>query len=412
MDVDEKSHIQTRPIIQDMKPAVKWILCILSAAAFALSFWLTVQKWTGNIDSLAGCGAGSDCANVLGSKWSMVMGLIPVSVFSCLLYLVMMVSLWMRGDLMVWLRSLFAWILLSAALWFIALQLFVMQVICPYCMVVHGLGVSIGLVVLLTRPREKREGFGLLATLVPAVLLVAALALTQHYGPAPETHRLAHSSAGQLQTPPDRQGEGVVHAAGDGRLVFFMDKTKSYRVEQLPHLGEADADHVLVKYFDYTCEACFTTHKYLDDLMAQYPGQLAVIVLPVPLERECNPHLVVGLKDHPNACKFAELSLRVWRASPEMFAEFHRSLFEYRDQPYEVAEAIAYSLVDPDKLDAVDKAWIKALLQQNITDYASFVADTPVMPKLLIKDSLIVHGKTKDGETLETLLKKHLGISR
>ena len=79
------SHIQTRPIIQDMKPAVKWILCILSAAAFALSFWLTVQKWTGNIDSLAGCGAGSDCANVLGSKWSMVMGLIPVSVFSCLL---------------------------------------------------------------------------------------------------------------------------------------------------------------------------------------------------------------------------------------------------------------------------------------------------------------------------------------
>ena len=176
-----------------MKPAVKWILCILSVAAFALSFWLTVQKWTGNIDSLTGCGAGSDCANVLGSKWSMVMGLIPVSVFSCLLYLVMMVSLWMRGDLMVWLRSLFAWILLSAALWFIALQLFVMQIICPYCMAVHGLGVSIGLVVLLTKPREKKEGFGLLVTLVPAVLLVAALALTQHYGPAPETHRLDHS---------------------------------------------------------------------------------------------------------------------------------------------------------------------------------------------------------------------------
>ena len=27
--------------------------------------------------------------------------------------------------------------------------------------------------------------------------------------------------------------------------------------------------------------------------------------------------------------------------------------------PYEVAEAVAYSLVDPDKLDAVDDAWIK-----------------------------------------------------
>ena len=406
------SDIQISPITKDMKPAVKWILCTLLVVAFSLSLWLTVQKWTGNIDSLAGCGSGSDCANVLGSKWSMVMGLIPVSVFSCLLYLVMVVSLWTRGDLMIWLRSLFAWILLSAALWFIALQLFFMQIICPYCMVVHGLGVSIGLVVLLTRPREKKKGFGLFATLLPAVLLVAALALTQHYGPAPETHRLGHSTTGQLQPQSDEQGEGMIHLAGDGRLVVFMAETKSYRVEQLPHLGEADAKHVLVKYFDYTCEACFTTHKYLDELMAKYPGQLAVIVLPVPLERACNPHLLVGLKDHPNACKFAELSLRVWRANPEMFAEFHRSLFECREQPYEVAEAMVYSLVDPDKLDAVDDTWIKALLQQNISDYASFVADTPVMPKLLIKDSLIVHGKTKDQETLETLLKKHLGISR
>ena len=406
------SQIQKFAISHDMKPAVKWILCILSVLAFALSLWLTIQKWTGNIDSLAGCGSDSDCANVLGSKWSMVMGLIPVSVFSCLLYLVMVVSLWVRGDLMIWLRSLFAWILVSAAVWFIGLQLIVMQIICPYCMVVHGLGVSIGLVVLLTQPRGKTKGCGLSVTLLPAALLVAALALTQHYGPAPETHRLAHSSAGQLHIEQERQGEEIIHAAGDGRLVFFMDKTKSYRVEQLPHLGEVDADHVLVKYFDYTCEACFTTHKYLDDLMVKYSGQLAVIVLPVPLERACNPHLLAGLKDHPNACKFAALSLRVWKASPEMFAEFHRSLFECREQPYEVAEAIAYSLVDPDKLDAVDDAWIKDLLQQNITDYASFVADTPVMPKLLIKDSLIVHGKTKDGETLETLLQKHLRISQ
>ena len=91
------SQIQKLAISHDMKPAVKWILCILSVLAFALSLWLTIQKWTGNIDSLAGCGSGSDCANVLGSKWSMVMGLIPVSVFSCLLYLVMVVMNYLAG---------------------------------------------------------------------------------------------------------------------------------------------------------------------------------------------------------------------------------------------------------------------------------------------------------------------------
>ena len=393
-----------------MKPATRWILFTLSTLALALSLWLTIQKWTGNIESLVGCGSGSGCSNVLGSKWSMVMGYIPVSVFSSLLYLVMIVSLWIRAGWATWLRSLFAWILLAAAFWFIGLQLLVLNTICPYCMIVHGLGVSIGLIALMARSRGKGEDthYGLITTLLPAVLLVTALALIQHYGPVPDTHRLQKSSVDV--SDPEGSTDGDIHAVGQGRLLSFRSDTKLFRVGELPHLGNTDAKHVLVKYFDYTCEACFATHQYLEALMLKYPSQLAVIVLPVPLERDCNPHLPIGLKDHPNACKLARLSLRVWKAQPDAFAEFHSTLFDCCKQPYEVAEAIAYSLVAAEKLDAVDDTWVEAVMQQNITDYASLAHDTPVMPKLLIKDSVLLNGKTKDIETLERLLEQQLKL--
>ncbi len=393
-----------------MKPVVKWTVMVFLVAAFVLSLWLTIQKWTGKIESLAGCGAGSGCANVLGSKWSMVWAVIPVSVFSCLLYLALIVTLCRRGHWVAWLRSLLAWVLLVAALWFIALQFFVVRTLCPYCMVIHGLGITIGFMVLWSRAEKEEARAGWITTLLPAILLVSALALIQHFGPSPETHRLADSSEKKPERP-DR-GKADAHAMGDGREIWFLDKTKSFRVEYLPRIGGVDADHVLVKYFDYTCEACMSMHEYLDKLMLKYPGKLAVIVLPVPLERECNPHLPLGIKDHPNACRLASLSLQVWQADPDRFAEFHRGLFDCHDQPYEVAEALAYSLVEPARLDAVDQTRVKALLDQNIADYASFVHETPVMPKLLIKGNLILHGKTKDLKTLEMLLLEPLGLGR
>ncbi len=344
------------------------------------------------------------------------MGYVPVSVFSCLLYLAMITSLWMREAWVIWLRSLLSWILLVAAIWFIGLQFFILRTVCPYCMAVHGFGVGIAFVALTSRAGGQGAAarYGLSWTLLPAILLVASLALIQFYGPSPDTHRLDKSHLDVFDEVAIPVGDVAtitdVHSAGEGRVLSFMRHSKTYRVEPLPHLGRVDATHVLIKYFDYTCEACHEMHEYLDALMLKYPSQLALIVLPVPLERDCNLYMPVGLEDHANACKLARLSLRVWRAQPEAFAEFHQTLFECSKQPYEVAEAAAYSLVDPDKMDAVDASWIESVLQQNIKDYAYLARDTPVMPKLLIKESVLLNGKTKDIDTLNILLEQELKL--
>lgn len=391
-------EVRPDPDKKFMPPLLRWLAALLTVSAFGLSLWLTVQKLTGKIDTLAGCGAGSGCANVLGSKWSMVLGVIPVSVFSCLLYLGVVVSLWLRGPLVSWFRTLAAWMLIGAAVWFTLVQFLIIKAICQYCMTMHGLGVALGIVLLLGGCRLVSSAKQLLTPLPLALLLVGGLAVIQHCGPEPESHRVDQ----QKVIDSTESADASVHAQGQGRLVSLGGK--AYRVAELPHQGDKDAQHILVKYYDYTCDGCARAHGYLETLMAKFPGQFAVIVLPTPLERACNPSLPRGLKDHRNACKFARLSLRVWRADPAAFSEFHRWLFEYHQQDYEVAEGMAYGLVDADKLDQVDASWVEAVLEQNVADYRELIKETPVMPKLLIGDSQVVQGVAKDYETFERLL--------
>ena len=383
----------------------KVLIALLCLVAAGLSIWLTVQKLTGQIDSLAGCGKGSGCENVLGSKWSVVFGVFPVSAFSSALYLALIASLFMRGGVIRWLRVLAGFLILCAAIWFTVLQIFIIKTICPYCMTVHSLGVLVSILILVMDLKEQ-SWIASASSLTMAAACVAGLALIQHYGPEPETHRM---DTGSDVISGESNANDSLHAQGKGRLVSLLEGKKSYRVAALPHVGAVNSTHVIVKYFDYTCESCMKVHHDLGKSQSKYPGKLTVVVLPVPIERSCNPYLPTGVKDHDNACDLARLALRVWMADPASFAEFHDWLFEYHRQPIEVAEAKAYSLVSGEAMDSIPDTKVEALLAENIGDYKQFVKKTPVMPKILIGDQ-ILQGAPRDAQKLENLLKKELGI--
>ncbi len=389
-----------------MRGRVKWMLVVLLVAAAGMSMWLTVEKFAGRINSLAGCGAGSGCANVLGSKWSVVFGVFPVSLFSLVLYIAVLASLWMDGSRVRWFRVLAAWMFLGAAVWFTALQLFVLHVICPYCMTMHGLGVVLGVLILCMEYKERGVAGRFVLPLLLAVVMVAALAAVQYLGSEPASYRVDDV------TGVSDSSDGDAHSLGAGRAVLFFGGKKSYRVNELPRIGSAEAEYVVVEYFDYTCEACGEMRGYLDEVVKKHPGEIAVIVLPVPLNRSCNAHLPKGMEDHENACELARLALRVWRADRTKFPEFHTWLFEYHTQPIEVAEAMAYSLVGEEKMAGVDEVWVDALLRQNVEDYKVFVQTTPVMPKLLIKGSKMIQGKPRDVESLERVLNEYLNFKK
>ena len=48
-------------------------------------------------------------------------------------------------------------LVLVAAVWFVALQLFVIKAVCPWCMTAHGLGFVAGLLLLIGAPPRQLE---------------------------------------------------------------------------------------------------------------------------------------------------------------------------------------------------------------------------------------------------------------
>lgn len=381
----------------------RWLAALLAAISAVLSIWLTVQKLNGSITTLAGCGGGSDCANVLGSEWSMVLGVIPVSVFSALLYLGVLVSIWMRGITVSWFRQLAAWIIVGSAVWFTVLQVVLIGAFCKYCMSMHAVGMALAVLILVMEFTKKERFLQRTAMLLPSALIfVLSLAAVQYFGPKPVSHRVDEVKI--------QASDGDIHAKGEGRVVKFFDGKKSYRVQALPHVGDVNAKHVVVKYFDYTCDACREMHEDLEVLLEKYNGQIAVVLLPVPINRNCNPHLPVGTKDHEGACELATLALRVWRADPEKFKNFHSLLFESGELPVEAAEAMAVGLVGQSKLPTVDDPWVRAVLSQNLEDYKIFSQKTPVMPKLAIMGTALMQGSAGDEEVLEAELKRYFPL--
>ncbi len=368
-----------------------------------LSAWLTYQKLTGKIDSLAGCGKGSSCSNILGSRWSVIFGSIPVSLPSFFVYLTLALSLSRRSPLVRMVHLIIAWTLVGAAVWFIGLQTFKFSGFCKYCMATHTIGILVALGLFRIHAARAKRKYMLAAPIGAAA--VGILALIQILGPIPATHRVD-----QLAGSGDGKG---IHMKGEGRLVEFLGGHKSYRVESLPHLGNPDAKHVLVKYFDYTCESCGKMDTYLESAMSQYPDDLAVIVLPSPLNRSCNKHLPAEVHDHAKACEFAKYALAVWRADPEQFTAYHHWLFKNNTVLPEVAEAEAIKRVGESAFNkALSDQWANQIIKQNCDDYKQFIKRTPVMPKLLLGGSQVLQGASTNEETFIRELEKNLHLAQ
>lgn len=388
---------------------LRWTIFVLCVLAMALSAWLTYQKLTGKIDTLAGCGKGSHCSNILGSRWSVIFGSIPVSLPSFFVYLGLAISLRWRSPSVKMAHLIAAWILLGAAVWFMGLQAFQFSGFCKYCIVTHSIGAltAFGLF--------RLNAQGALRECMTAAPLggvaVGLLALIQIFGPIPPSHRMD-----ELNESGNAKGIGVgmeIHQQGEGRLVPFINGHKSYRVEALPHLGKADARNVVVKYFDYTCESCGKVDGYIEAALRSYPDDLAVIVLPIPLNQSCNRHLPAEVHDHANACEFAQYALAVWRADPEKFVSYHHWLFRNNTVSPAAAKTEAIKRVGETAFEiAFADDWVDQVIKQNAEDYKMLIKRTPVMPKLLIGGNQVMQGASTNAGSFIYELKKSLPLDK
>jgi len=376
-----------------------------------LSGWLLFQKATGSITYLVGCGAGSGCANVLGSRWSQWF-LIPVSALSLLLYAALLFFTFKpRRFPMLAIGTCLA----GAAVWFAIVQAFIIRSFCPWCLAAHLIGLTCAILIFRRQPGSPSAPAkpGVLGGLAATGILI----IGQIAGPVPDTHEESNLVLGEpAPAAPAQRDSGPIHSRGEGRKATFLGN-KQYNATALPHLGNADAPHVVVKYYDYACDSCRDLHEDLEALMQKHPGKFCVILLPCPINRACNPHVPQHLENHANSCELARLALACWRTDPASFPAVHHALFArpVLDLP-KALEVVRPLMKKPLPPDALEDPWVAEVLAADAEDYKRVNITNSgqpnyLMPKLLVGGTRMLHGVTKSREILFKALEQEFKIT-
>jgi len=383
-------------------PAVLWAMRLLGLAACVLAVVMSYNAMQGGIQ-LPGCGSGSSCDDVLRSQWSRWFG-VPVTLFAAVTYGVMVLATFgivadrSRGwQRIAWrLLVLLSFTVVFSIVWFVFVQAALIGQLCKWCMAVHALGGTFALLALLNAPfgaqqraaDETPDRVVIPMTTTGLLLLVA----------------LSFNVALVLGQREPTQHHRVIEYAG-----------MAINIDRYPVGGARDAEHILVKFYDYTCPHCRKLHLLLNEAKRRYGDQIAIAAAPAPLDADCNPHWPDTLPRHENACELASLAVAVGAIDDKAFAEFDDWLFQHEDPPaLDAARAKAESLVGKDKLDRAlqlpgIEEFIAAQIELNIR-IGDMVKVGDTLPKLTVGKDYVLVGQPADANELCADLERELGI--
>ncbi|HMO14755.1 MAG TPA: vitamin K epoxide reductase family protein [Pirellulaceae bacterium] len=517
---------------------ITWLITLISLIALGIAGYLSYFGFTAS--AVAGCGGSVfDCTHVLTSKWSKIFG-IPVSAPAFAIYLCLLVSAWAPRFVASERKRSFALFVLltcsftaaAAGIWFICIQVFSVEHLCPYCLGAHSCGLALAGIMLWKQPLGAKSTMfaGSLA-----LFSVAILAVTQTFvkpadsfdiekwddvnskpeatfeapfdAPAdatfeapfeapsdsgdttPEQDRLFEappfgadidtqaqamyridriearrlSSSRGFKAGSNRQGNrsnsrgylmatlfsglksnSMLLTSVDGnplrktvteaesqtapssevqqdnseqtdeakskqdeapRIVSLRGGSIQLNAAHWPMVGNPKARYILVEMFDYTCAHCRETHNAVKGAKDAMGEDLAVILLPVPMNSACNKYNAADHAVHAEACDLAKLAVAVWRIDPAKLSEFHNWMFEGTRAPSKADAATkAQELVGKDKLDVeLSKDIVNQYIERHSELYNR--VGKGVIPKLIFPRSTVV-GKYTSANALIEMIKR------
>ena len=346
---------------------------------------------------MAGCGGGSPCSNVLGSRWSALAGVFPVSGLAMGVYFAMLLVVFFIGaDTENSVRRL-AWgaiLILSgavagSAVWFMVIQKWFIGEFCPYCTTAHITGFFITMLVIWRVLHEFENIFRPLkvAAFVFSGLALAGILAAVQIGLMP----LAVSQEGKLQE--------------SYAIIDYHDA---------PMVGSPDAPYIVTLLFDYQCSHCQKIHFMLEDAVRLYEGKLAFLLCPAPLSRSCNPYV---FRDS-DSCDLAKIGLAIWFTNRQAFAEFENWMFSFETggrwlpRSLESARTKAVELIGRDEFDkALTDSRIEQHLQKSIRIYGQTIqGGMSGIPKMIYGSQWIIP-EPYNAEELVLILQKSLFVN-
>jgi uncharacterized membrane protein/protein-disulfide isomerase len=459
------------------------LLCLAALLISAYLAWSAIR-----LQPVIGCSGSEliDCEHVLNSHWSKVLG-IPVSVPAVGLYATLLGLLAFAGRPAPPAFQRLLCLVLSvgfltagwAAVWFIGLQVLVLQHLCPWCLAAHTCGLLLSLLALTSTVRP----FGRMPLTCAGLLLAGSLAAVQWLTPVPATFEVivpeyARGAAGsesiedfspfgaeefrpqdgmqavpaeaapeaapgdspaaeqateqlepptaqrRLWSPVSQALSPLVLSANlrpalnslllsplvpedepKARKVMIPGTEKPIRLAtaDFPLLGSPQAKFIFVEMFDYTCPYCRDTNKSIRGAFERFGDDIAVIALPVPLERKCNR--AASGSGHAGSCELSRLAIAVWRCDRGKFQQYHDWLFD-RTRTVAAARRQAEDLVGRDSLRAqMDSPAPGNQIGSHVELYIKVGSGT--VPKLLFSGSSVVGAVQK--EALCSMISREMG---
>jgi uncharacterized membrane protein/protein-disulfide isomerase len=391
----------------------------LSTVALALSAYLGWHYLAGG--SVIGCGGGSPCEQVLGSRWSTIGGVLPVGGLAAGAYLAMLVAILFIDPATEPSVRRLAWramlVLVGAAagsaIWFTIVQKWVIGSFCPYCMATHITGVLLAVLVIWRAPAQLQECSNGVAPNATKGAVIGTPAT--NVSPAaswpviPAWPVIGLALAGLMAVAQVAFPPAAVFRAGESQ-----DDLPALDVRAVPLVGSPDAPYVVKLLFDYNCPHCQRLHAMLDEVIRRYGGQVAFALCPAPLNTHCNPYIPRDVDEFAASCELAKIALTVWVAKREAFAAFDRWMFSsdagdsWHPRSLQTARAKAAELVGQAKFDATrSDPRIDQYLQTSVRIFGDTGGNA--VPKLVLASHWVTP-EPNDADDLVSILHESLGV--
>jgi hypothetical protein len=236
----------------------------------------------------------------------------------------------------------------------------------------------------------------------PAYVLVEAPAI-------PTDGTIASTQRAEAVGQPLRMGAFYRQVEGR-RMVAPAFTNVTLDPQRLPRMGEPDAPHLLVLVFDYTCEHCRAMHDLLRLAQRRYGRQMAVLMVPSPINSRCNPFVQPGI-DREGACEYARLGLALWRVSSEAFGQFEDWVLESEGAPpIDLALERAVELVGRTPLEnALSDPAIEQQVKANIEFSRPLMDAFRTLPVVLMEHKFLA-GVPASPNELYLILERRLGV--